>query len=313
MADALLPPATEGVAPLAAPATPRREEAAPLQRQLPGANGAQGGLLYSTAAQALGFNLGLHEAFVQALDGAWDTTSLTEVFQVSEEDLMQAMADITNDDIPLGPLPRGKLRSDLRKLAELAGFEPPVLGGLHPKVTQEAVREPVRPAESVPAPTLHSFSEFLMQGDKGNFQELPAPKLRLMRDRFEEVHGGPRDYEDPTSLQLSALAAKLASDKAPVVDMAVFGPFGRRLQKLLFFNAEVMIAGAWARRKMLGPSDFETWRKGWRVYRTAALILGFSKPGPVDDFEEGVRQLAVTFPNHWGLIYITVGHMIEER
>ena len=33
-----------------------------------------------------------------------------------------------------------------------------------------------------------------------------------------------------------------------------------------------------------------TWRQGWRVYRTAALKLGFSNSGPLDNFEEGVRN-----------------------
>ncbi|CAK0905880.1 unnamed protein product [Prorocentrum cordatum] len=84
--------------------------------------------------------------------------------------------------------------------------------------------------------------------------------------------------------------------------------FGRRLQQLLHFNAEVRVGDSWSRRKVVGPSDFETWRKGWRVYRTAALILKISRAGPLDDFEEGARRPFLALPQHWGLIYVAVGH-----
>ena len=91
---------------------------------------------------------------------------------------------------------------------------------------------------------------------------------------YLEKFGKLRDYEDPTLLQLSALAAKLALDKVPCVDCSIWGPFGRRLQKLMRFISDVSLevyshgARSWGLRIF-----FETFRKGWTVYKVAALKL----------------------------------------
>ena len=70
--------------------------------------------------------------------------------------------------------------------------------------------------QAEPNPVTHSFSDILEQGNKGTFVELPTSKLRRLADDYETEYGGPpRDYEEPTNLQLSALAARLALEYVP--------------------------------------------------------------------------------------------------
>ena len=41
--------------------------------------------------------------------------------------------------------------------------------------------------------------------------------------------------------------------------------------------------------------------------------LKASLAGPLDAYEDGVRQMALSFPEHWGHIMVVEDHMRSER
>ena len=263
----------------------------------------------------------MFRGFVQEIGGVWEEVTLGEIFDMFDEDLVAAMrtcSAVTDEGEvrALSSLQRGHVRKGLQRLAELAGRTPQAWGGSAPAVKAPPAAPPTRgqvPQQVVVTPTMHEFSTTIEQGRRTMFQELPAEQVRTMCEAYVDKWGTPRDYEDCTTLQLSALAAKLALDEAPSVDFAVWGPFGKRIQKLLYFSSDVFVNGEYVKRRILGPSNFEGFRKAWQVFRTAALKLDVTKAGPVDSYVEGVRQLATLFPKDWGAIYTVVSHNMEER
>ena len=55
------------------------------------------------------------------------------------------------------------------------------------------------------------------------------------------------------------------------------------------------------------------WRRCWRVFRTAMLMLKGAKAGHLDAYEEHVRSLTEAFPGHWGVISVADELMRSER
>ncbi|CAK0849416.1 unnamed protein product [Prorocentrum cordatum] len=268
----------------------------------------------ATAVRSLGMDESMFRGFVQEIGGVWEEVTLGEIFDMFDEDLVAAMRTcnaVTDEGEvrPLSSLQRGHVRRGLQRLAELAGQTPKAWGGSAQAVKAPPAAAPAQqqaPQQVVVTPTMHEFSTVIEQGRRTTFQELSSEKVRTLCEAYDDKWGTPRDYEDCSALQLSALAAKLGLDESPWVDFA-------RIQKLLYFNSDVFVNGEYIKRKILGPSNFEGFRKSWQVFRTAALKLDFTKAGPVDSYLEGVRQLATLFPRDWGTIYTVVSHNMEER
>ncbi|CAK0796880.1 unnamed protein product [Prorocentrum cordatum] len=260
----------------------------------------------ATAVRSLGMDESMFRGFVQEIGGVWEEVTLGEIFEMFDEDLVTAMRTcnaVTDEG------------EGLQRLAELAGQTPKAWGGSAPAVKAPPAAAPAQqqaPQQVVVTPTTHEFSTVIEQGRRTTFQELSSEKVRTLCEAYDDKWGISRDYEDCSALQLSALAAKLGLDESPWVDFAVWGPFGKRIQKLLYFNSDVFVNGEYIKRKILGPSNFEGFRKSWQVFRTAALKLDFTKAGPVDSYLEVVRQLATLFPR-WGAIYTVVSHNMEGR
>eukprot|EP00971_Amphidinium_carterae_P000536 10905-Amphidinium_carterae.1 len=62
--------------------------------------------------------------------------------------------------------------------------------------------------------------------------------------RYADIYDGlPHPQEEPTPEQLSALKDKFDKDTAPDADFGVWGPYGRRQQKLFKFNTQVFVGG----------------------------------------------------------------------
>ena len=64
----------------------------------------------------------------------------------------------------------------------------------------------------------------------------------------------------------------------------------------------IFVAGQYVQRMLSGPPFFEAWRACWRVFRTAMLMLDAALAGQLDEYEERVRVLCITFPGCWGII-----------
>ena len=68
------------------------------------------------------------------------------------------------------------------------------------------------------------------------------------------------------------------------------------------FEAQTFVDGKLEVRMLAGPSNFESWRASWQVFRTCVVSLGAAPPSVLDGYEEGIRQLTLLHPNHWGVI-----------
>ena len=153
-----------------------------------------------------------------------------------------------------------------------------------------------------------------MAGDDSEFLMLKPDKIARLNKDFRDYWGSESmEYEDHTAEQLSAVAARVVVDESPYADFSVFGPYGKRLQKMMCCRAQIFVGSELVTKTVQGPSNFEQWRRCWKVFRGIALKLKFSKPGPIDDYEEGFRQLAHSFPDHWGHLVVIEDHMRSER
>ena len=270
-----------------------------------------GGVYVAVAVQTLGFNVDAFRNLVTRVGGDENTT-LADLFGVLESDLKTAIAATTGSgDQPLTGIERGRFVRQLGELGALGGYDLPPLGLFTPQRPAPAAREEQPASTGVRG---RELSTVIIQGDRREYRMLGKTKLKDIDEAFEAINGGATaDYEDTSPEQISALAFLLAQDEAPYTDFGIWGPFGKRTAKFLSFRAQVFIAGEWVTKVVHGPPDFTAWRRGWRVFRTAALKLGLSVAGPLDAYEEGVRIVSQSFPDKWGLICVVEDHMRSER
>ncbi|CAK0906332.1 unnamed protein product, partial [Prorocentrum cordatum] len=252
-------------------------------------------------------------AFVEQLGGKYEELSVTVLLEVRMSDLNGALDACVLEGALFTGLQKGSLIRFLKRVAEVGGVAPPDFGTLGGRTLEPAGAGGPAAAASSNTRKLKR-SRFIDQSDDRDFEMLPEPKLRQFAAEFEKTHGGPpREHEEASPEQLSALAAVLGEDAAPYTDLAVWGPFGKQQQKLLRFTAQVFVGGELVTRQVKGPASFDTWRQCWRVFRTAMLTLQACLPGPLDEYEEGMRLLSVAFPNHWGIISRADDEMRSER
>jgi len=241
------------------------------------------------------------EAFLAAL-GCTPADSLEDFLYIPLGELNTAMDTFKVGESTANSMQRGQatrfvaaahaLKSGPTSLEEIV-----VSAGAAPKAAPQGQDNPP------PAANNRKFAEVLDQADDTTYEELSAEKVATLRAAHVTITGGaPSDDNRPTSEQLSALGARIAAGRAPFVDFAVWGPFGRRAAKLLKYSAQVFVEGQLQTRMMKGPASFESWRSSWKVFRAAMLMHHAAKPSALDGYEEGIRQLAVLFPGGWGTI-----------
>ena len=119
--------------------------------------------------------------------------------------------------------------------------------------------------------------------------------LREFREEYVSVVGTPPNAaERPTDEQLSALSAMLKTGRAPFTDFAVFGAFDEHSAKLRKYTDQVFVGGVLQTRLLHGPANFDDWKACWSVFKAAMLMLKAARLGPLNAYEEGIRQLVVT-------------------
>jgi len=144
------------------------------------------------------------------------------------------------------------------------------------------------------------------QAHDGETLELSQQNVADAYDRYRNSQGGePRPEEDLTGDQLAALKSLFDSGAPPYVDLAVWGPFGRRIQKKLKMSGLVMGADGQLHMSLLyGPPSVEEWVAGWTVFKTGAIMLGTITPSTCDHWAKMVVGYARTYgPALWPLVY----------
>ena len=55
--------------------------------------------------------------------------------------------------------------------------------------------------------------------------------------------------------------------------------------------------------EMPGPRDPDTWEECFRVFATAAVMLGLCRPTVLDKYCRALRRRALEYPDQWHLVY----------
>ena len=251
----------------------------------------------------------LARAFVAELGGDLETLTLEGFLGVRTADMEVALGTTRLNGGAITPIQRGALMTAIRALATVGGMAPPALGGM---LSQSLPSAPSHGGYTTANVTKRKIMDVL-DDTEGEFVVMQDGPIRALRAAFETANAGvPRESEDVTADQISALGHRLAGDSAPFVDFARWGPYGRRQAKMMRYTAQIWVGGELVTQRLDGPANFEAWRAGWRVFRTGMLMLKGSLAGPMDEYEEGIRMMAFTFPDHWGTIAVADDLMRSE-
>ena len=176
-------------------------------------------------------------------------------------------------------------------------------------VFQEA--PPAAPAAAAPAssgggggaPLKVRVSTIMDQSSDREFELLPEDRLRTLRANFRASEGdAPMESEEVTDEQLSAFVRVVEAGGAPFVDFGIWGPYGNRIAKTVKFTHHFLDgAGQWRARELPGPDCYAAWERGWRVFRTAAIMAQIATPAVLDTYAMRFKARCDKFSWAWDL------------
>ena len=85
------------------------------------------------------------------------------------------------------------------------------------------------------------------------------------------------------------------------MDFAVFGPFDDHAARLRKFTDQVLVNGVLQTRLLHGPANFADWQGCWAVFKNAMVMLDAATLGALNKYEEGLRQLWLTYGD-WAVV-----------
>ena len=231
-------------------------------------------------------------------------TTVREVAFVSDEDwqvlatsvVLPPEAGTQGPALALNPVQRSRIRF-LQRVARLtAGL--PVERETPPRGDSAA---PPPPSKKV------KLSSLVDPSAEAELVNLPSSEVRALFADYKVKRGAfPSKDHEPTEEQLSAVAQLLSAGQAPYVDLALFGPHGKRaLRKLTLVAFTFQVeSGTWRRTEIPGPPDFSTWWKAWQVLKTTLLLLKSVSTERLEQYGEHVRHLVETYGSEvWFLVY----------
>jgi hypothetical protein len=238
-----------------------------------------------------------------------------EVLLISLSDWMAAVASAS-------PLNKGRLAS-LRRVGRLRmGLVP---GEQTPQQVQltQAFPPPVggtsAAAATAPATNTRKLRDLVDQTLDISLVLLDRGVVVQLFEKYSVRFGGaPMDAAEPTHEQISAVSQILEMPPAPYVDLGLFGPFGKRLLARLVFAALVLgTDGAWSRKEISGPGDFQTWWTAWKVLSTTFVLLDQIDREKLDAYAEHIRSLSIRYAkggtDTWAIVYSADVRMRRER
>jgi hypothetical protein len=238
-----------------------------------------------------------------------------EVLLISLSDWMAAVAAAS-------PLNKGRLAS-LRRVCRLRmGLVP---GEQTPQQAQliqafpPAVGGTIAAAAPAPAANTRKLRDLVDQTLDISLVLLCRSVVVQLFEKYSTRFGGaPMDAAEPTHEQISAVSQLLEMPPAPYVDLGLFGPFGKRLLARLAFAALVLgTDGAWTRKEISGPGDFQTWWTAWKVLSTTFVLLDQIDREKLDSYAEHIRALSIRYAkggtDTWAIVYAADVRMRRER
>ena len=150
------------------------------------------------------------------------------------------------------------------------------------------------------------MSHVINQVDEEEVDSMSAAQVANAYRAYKTQLGGlPPDDEELLAEQLTTLSALFGSGRAPYVDMAIWGPFQHRLQKKIKLKGlRFSSSGDFIPIELYGPTDFESWRECYMVFRTGAIMLEQITPARLDGYEKVVRQYHERYGRScWPILY----------
>ena len=91
----------------------------------------------------------------------------------------------------------------------------------------------------------------------------------------------------------------------PYVDFGIWNTYGPRLAKFQDFDAQIFVQGQLVTKRVAAPSSLAGWMACWDLYEVAMVSLGAASLGALRAYADGIRDLALLFPNKWGIVVTT--------
>ena len=109
---------------------------------------------------------------------------------------------------------------------------------------------------------------------------------------------------NPSNEQLTALNWRIVTGGTCYAAFALWTPINVRLvyiRKFATFRQTEI--GTYKKAEVKGPGSFIPWRCCWRVFKTAAIMLGAVRPGTLDEYER-LEVRARRRPEHPALCFL---------
>ena len=176
-----------------------------------------------------------------------------------------------------------------------------VTSGSAATVTQETGNNS-SPSASSTSKIKIKLCQVIDQGSDMEIEQLDPRTLQKARRAYVQSEGdSPLEKEEVTDAQISALAAKVNHGLAPFVDMGVWGPYGERLARQMKFTSQILKDGQWKSVELPGTSSISAWEEAWRIFRTAAIMLGLASPSVLDRYASEFKSRVQEYPDCWHL------------
>ena len=159
------------------------------------------------------------------------------------------------------------------------------------------------------------MAAYLDQADDSEFSPAPRSQVETWFQNYRTFAlGAPEEDEEPTAEQLQALHVKVSVlNSAPYADLAIWGPFNRKVVRAMKFVAWLpQPDGTYLKKDIPGPANFASWLTSWRVFRTACIMLDVVAECALTRYSKRVERLSLCWPEAWHLIALADDKMRAE-
>ena len=162
-----------------------------------------------------------------------------------------------------------------------------------------------RPATPAVKEKVLKMANLVDQQDESELLPPSNTQVNRWNQNYVTVMGAlPDPAEEPTPSQLAALEKRtITNDAAPYVDFSVWLPFERRTGKAQKCRTVFPLGdGSYLTKELPGPATYQAWLSSWRVFKSAALMIGICSLASLQTYERFVERLTIQWPTAWGLI-----------
>lgn len=167
-----------------------------------------------------------------------------------------------------------------------------------------------------PAGDMVQLDKVLNQGAGGTIDYISdLDHQKLYAQYMKEVGRMPKEDEDPTLEQVSALCHTIKAKRLPYADFSVFGEHGTRImRKIKLVGLTLDASGKLVTMEITGPPTFEAWENCYRVLCTALNMLNDVSRNSLDDYATTMKDFHQLHGSEvWHILYQADVRMRSER